>query len=71
MEKWDACVFAVDTEELERRMCYSGLDLASTVLKCCIDAMSRLILKYGPDMLEKIGRKEIREADCEETGNVL
>ena len=37
----------------------------------CIDVMSRLMLKYGPDMLEKIERKEMRDTHCEETDNVL
>lgn len=30
MEKWDACSFAVNEEELEGRVCYGGLDLSST-----------------------------------------
>lgn len=30
MEKWDACAFTVDPEELEGRVCYGGLDLSST-----------------------------------------
>ena len=30
MEKWDACNFAVDEDELEGRVCYGGLDLSST-----------------------------------------
>ncbi len=30
MEKWDACAFNVDPEELEGRVCYGGLDLSST-----------------------------------------
>ena len=30
MEKWDACAFAVNEEELEGRVCYGGLDLSST-----------------------------------------
>ena len=30
MEKWDACAFPVDDEELEGRVCYGGLDLSST-----------------------------------------
>lgn len=33
--------------------------------------MSRLILKYGPDMLEKIEQKEVRDTHCGETNNVL
>ena len=30
MEKWDACGFQVNEEELEGRVCYGGLDLSST-----------------------------------------
>ena len=30
MEKWDACAFNVDEDELEGRVCYGGLDLSST-----------------------------------------
>jgi len=30
MEKWDACAFPVNPEELEGRVCYGGLDLSST-----------------------------------------
>ena len=30
MEKWDACAFPADPEELEGRVCYGGLDLSST-----------------------------------------
>ena len=30
MEKWDACAFPVDVEDLEGRVCYGGLDLSST-----------------------------------------
>ena len=30
MEKWDACNFPFDASELERRVCYGGLDLSST-----------------------------------------
>ncbi len=30
MEKWDACNFAVDPDELKGRVCYGGLDLSST-----------------------------------------
>ncbi|MFM1525127.1 terminase large subunit [Streptococcus pluranimalium] len=30
MEKWDACSFVVNEEELEGRVCYGGLDLSST-----------------------------------------
>jgi phage terminase large subunit-like protein len=30
MEKWDACNFTVNPEELKGRVCYGGLDLSST-----------------------------------------
>ena len=30
MDKWDACSFQVDPEDLEGRVCYGGLDLSST-----------------------------------------
>lgn len=30
MNKWDACSFLVDPEDLEGRVCYGGLDLSST-----------------------------------------
>lgn len=30
MEKWDACAFPVNPEDLEGRICYGGLDLSST-----------------------------------------
>ncbi len=30
MEKWDACAFPVNEDELEGRVCYGGLDLSST-----------------------------------------
>lgn len=30
MDKWDACAFPMDPEELEGRVCYGGLDLSST-----------------------------------------
>lgn len=30
MDKWDACAFGVDEEELKGRVCYGGLDLSST-----------------------------------------
>lgn len=35
MEKWDACAFPVDPEELEGRVCYGGLDLSSTTDLIC------------------------------------
>ena len=30
MDKWDACAFPVNEDDLERRICYGGLDLSST-----------------------------------------
>lgn len=30
MDKWDACAFDVDPDELEGRVCYGGLDLSTT-----------------------------------------
>ena len=30
MDKWDACAFAVDPENLRGRVCYGGLDLSSS-----------------------------------------
>jgi phage terminase large subunit-like protein len=30
MEKWDACAFAINPEEIRGRICYGGLDLSST-----------------------------------------
>ena len=30
MDKWDACAFPVSEDDLEGRICYSGLDLSST-----------------------------------------
>ena len=30
MDKWDACAFPVDPDDLEGRVCYGGLDLSST-----------------------------------------
>lgn len=35
MEKWGACAFPVDPEELEGRVCYGGLDLSSTTDLTC------------------------------------
>ena len=43
----------------------------NTAFERCIDVMSRLMLKYGPDVLDKIERKEMRETHCEETDSVL
>ena len=30
MNKWDACAFKIDEDDLEGRVCYGGLDLSST-----------------------------------------
>jgi phage terminase large subunit-like protein len=30
MDKWDACAFPVNEDDLEGRICYGGLDLSST-----------------------------------------
>ena len=30
MDKWDACAFPVNEDDLEGRVCYGGLDLSST-----------------------------------------
>ena len=30
MDKWDACNFHVNEDDLEGRVCYGGLDLSST-----------------------------------------
>ena len=43
----------------------------SITFKRCIDVMSGLILKYDSDMLEKLERKEVQEAHCEEMDKVL
>lgn len=43
----------------------------NTAFEHCIDVMGRLILKYGPDMLEMIERKEVRDTHCGKTSNVL
>ena len=37
----------------------------------CIDVMSKLMLKYGPDVLEKIEMDKRDKVHCEETYNVL
>lgn len=42
MEKWDACNFAVNEEELEGRVCYGGLDLSSTT------DMTAFVLVFPP-----------------------
>ena len=46
----------------------------NTAFERCIDVMSRLILKYGPDVLDKIEREKqekVHKANCEKTDNVL
>ncbi len=46
----------------------------NTAFERCIDVMSRLMLKYGLDVLDKIEREKwekAQEADCEETGYML
>ena len=43
----------------------------NTAFERCIDVMSKLMLKYGPDVLEKIEREKRDKAHCEETDNVL
>ena len=46
----------------------------NTAFERCIDVMSRLILKYGPDVLDKIEQEKwekVQEAHCEETCNML
>ena len=46
----------------------------NTAFERCIDVMSRLMLKYGPDVLGKIEREKwekVQEAHCEETDNML
>lgn len=42
MEKWDACAFAVDEEELKGRECYAGLDLSSST------DITALVLVFPP-----------------------
>ena len=42
MDKWDACAFPVDPEELEGRECYGGLDLSSTT------DLSAFVLVFPP-----------------------
>lgn len=50
---------------------YHDVPKDNTAFECCIDVISRLILKYGPNMLEKIEQKEMRDTHCEETDNML
>ena len=42
MEKWDACAAPVDTQLLESRPCYAGLDLSSTT------DLTSLVLVFPP-----------------------
>lgn len=42
MEKWDACAFPVDEDELEGRVCYGGLDLSQTT------DMTAFVLVFPP-----------------------
>ena len=42
MDKWDACSFPVDEDELEGRVCYGGLDLSSTT------DITALVLVFPP-----------------------
>ena len=42
MDKWDACAFAVNEDELEGRVCYGGLDLSSTT------DMTAFVLVFPP-----------------------
>ncbi len=43
----------------------------NTTFEHCIDVMSRLILKYGPDVLKKIEQEEMRDIHCEKADHVL
>ena len=43
MDKWDACAFSVNEEELEGRVCYGGLDLSSTT------DITAFVLVFPPD----------------------
>lgn len=46
----------------------------NTAFERCIDVMSRLMLKYGPDVLDKIEREKwekVQEAHCEAMVNML
>ena len=50
MDKWDACAFDVNEEELLGRVCYGGLDLSSStaitalfIVRCPEALLSRLI----------------------------
>lgn len=46
----------------------------NTAFERCIDVMSRLMLKHGSDVLDKIERKKwekVQEAHCKEMGNMV
>ena len=46
----------------------------NTAFERCIDVMSRLMLKYGSEVLDQIEREKqgkVQEARCEEADNVL
>ena len=46
----------------------------NTAFERCVDVMSRLMLKYGPDVLDKIEREKwekVQEGYCKETDDVL
>ena len=53
MDKWDACAFPVDPEELEGRLCYGGLDLSST------SDITAFVLVFPPKEDEDDGRYSI------------
>lgn len=54
-----------------KKITYYDAPKDNTAFERCIDVMSRLIQKYGPDMLERIEGKEMRDTHCEEADNVL
>lgn len=47
MEKWDACAFPVNPEDLEGRVCYGGLDLSST------SDLTAFVLVFPPEADEE------------------
>lgn len=51
MDKWDACDFAINPENLEGRVCYGGLDLSSTT------DITAFVLVFPP--VEEDGKYEI------------
>lgn len=53
MEKWDACSFPVDPEELEGRECYGGLDLSST------SDITSFVLVFPPEDGDENGKYQI------------